>query len=343
MIIAFALLITRILSETEEERDSRLGVGVFHNPMFEPSLPDPSFLRAHDGYFYAYGTENVWNGKQDRKLTIVRSPDMVKWEYIGDAFTHMPEWGNEGAIWAPKIVYRPERQLYYLYFAFCGGNFTCGVGLAVSEQPYGPFEDTGRIMDSIDPYYIETGSGLDKKRYIFWGSWSGINGVEMADDMKTMIGEPFMIVGQHAEGSFLYEKDGYFFFFGSSGSCCEGNRSTYHVTMGRSSNIKGPYMSREGKALLIDSEGSMLIHGDWSADWIATGHNGEIIKDDLGRYFFLYHGIDPYNSRFPDKQRSYNTRRPLFMDEIIWDEDGWPTVEESVASSRYKRAPYFRK
>jgi arabinan endo-1,5-alpha-L-arabinosidase len=60
-----------------------------------------------------------------------------------------------------------------------------------------------------------------------------------------------------------------------------------------------------------------------------VGHNGEILKDDLGRYFMVYHGIYYYNDVFPDRQSSA-TRRPLLMDEIILDKDGWSTIEDEV-------------
>jgi arabinan endo-1,5-alpha-L-arabinosidase len=313
-------------------------------------MADPTFVRAHDGYFYGYGTENVWNGKADRKVAISRSKDMIKWEYIGDAFTHMPEWKHNGAVWAPQIVYRPDHRMYYLYYAFCGGRFPCGVGVARSEQAYGPFEDMGKIFDestcnlsgSIDPFYIETGPPSNRTAYLFTGSFHGIYGWKMDSDMKTRIGDKFKIIGNGFEGSFILEKDGNFFFFGSSGNCCVGKKSNYHISVARATSITGPYLRKDGVSIMNDdTEGTAFLFGNLSVGWIGPGHNGEIIKDDLGRYFIVYHAINPDLPKFPDGQPSMMTRRPALMDEVLWDADGWPYIEEGVPSHRYKRAPVF--
>lgn len=58
--------------------DSQLA---YHNPVIRIAAPDPTAMRAKDGYFYLYATEDI------RNLPIFRSRDMVKWEEIGTAFT----------------------------------------------------------------------------------------------------------------------------------------------------------------------------------------------------------------------------------------------------------------
>lgn len=59
-----------------------------------------------------------------------------------------------------------------------GGGETCGIGVAISDTPQGPFTDLGKLFrsneigvhNSIDPFYIEDNG----KKYLFWGSWWGI-------------------------------------------------------------------------------------------------------------------------------------------------------------------------
>src|SRR5690625_4773175 len=69
----------------------------YTNPVFEPVLADPSIIKADDGYFYAYGTEDVWAAGQASKLVpIVRSNNLVDWEYIGNAFEEKPSWKSDG-------------------------------------------------------------------------------------------------------------------------------------------------------------------------------------------------------------------------------------------------------
>jgi arabinan endo-1,5-alpha-L-arabinosidase len=40
-------------------------------------------------------------------------------------------------------------------------------------------------------------------------------------------------------------------FFGSRGTCCEGENSGYNVAVGRSKDLKGPYVDREGTDLML--------------------------------------------------------------------------------------------
>jgi arabinan endo-1,5-alpha-L-arabinosidase len=319
---------------------------LYQNPLFEPDLADPTFIRAADGWFYAYGTQNDWAPGITRITPIVRSKNLVKWEFVANAFSTKPAWKSSGGIWAPQIVFNSTDGLYYLYYSFSSwGDSNPGVGVAKSAYPYGPFEDMGKVFDaqssgvgnSIDQFYITTGTGRNRKAYLFWGSYRGIWGIEMSNDMKTTVGEKFKIAGNGFEGTYIYPKDNKFYFFASSGNCCEGADSQYRLSVAVADNIKGPYKTRDGKGILADGvEGTPFLRGDRSIGWVGPGHNAEIIRDDRGRYFILYHAIAVSKPLLPNGA----TRRPLMMDEIVWV-DGWPVIENNVPSSTLKRAPYF--
>lgn len=319
---------------------------LYQNPLFVPDLADPSFVRATDGTFYAYGTENDWAQGLTRLTPIVRSKDLIKWEYVGDAFYKKPDWRDRGGLWAPCIVLKDG--LYYLYYSLSTwGDDNPGIGLAVSSHPYGPFEDKGKVLDSqsigvensIDPFFIEVeGSRGRKIKYLFWGSYRGIYGIELADDMKTLVGEKFKITGDAFEATYIYPKNGKYYFFGSNGNCCEGKDSKYRISMAVADDIKGPYLRKDGIGILTNAtEGTPFLKGDATIGWVGPGHNGEIITDDKGREFMLYHAVDIMNPLLPNGA----TRRPLMMDEIHWGEDGWPYIEGNVPSHLKKRAPYF--
>jgi arabinan endo-1,5-alpha-L-arabinosidase len=317
---------------------------LYQNPLFEPDLADPTFIKANDGWFYAYGTENEWAPGITRLIPIVRSKNLVKWEYVADAFSSKPTWKKDGGLWAPQIIYR--NGTYYLYYSFSAwGDSNPGIGLATSEYPYGPFTDKGKIFDSssigvgnsIDPFFIETGVGRNKKAYLFWGSYLGIYGIEMSEDMKTTKGEKFKIAGDAFEASYIYPKDGKFYYFGSNGNCCEGANSKYRVSVAVATDIKGPYKTKDGKSILENGqEGTPFLYGDPTVGFVGPGHNAEIITDDNGRDFILYHAIEVKNPLLPNGA----TRRPLMMDEITWV-DGWPTIDKNIPSNILKRTPYF--
>lgn len=318
----------------------------YQNPLFEPDLADPSYIRAADGWFYAYGTENTWAPGVHRVTPVIRSKDMVKWEFAADAFPVKPTWKSSGYIWAPQIIHNPDDGMYYLYYSFSAwSDPNPGIGLAYAKHPYGPFEDLGKVLDtqssgvknSIDPFYISMGKGRYKKQYLFWGSFEGIWGVEMFDMKTPKLTEKFKIAGNAFEATYIYEHEGKFYLFLSSSSCCEGINTRYRVSVAVADDIKGPYKTKEGKSILPDGvEGTPFLWGDKNCGWIGPGHNGEIIKDDNGRYFMLYHAVSTRNPLLPNGA----TRRPLLMDEVIW-ENGWPAIANGVPSAVRKTAPYF--
>ncbi|MFT4093882.1 MAG: IPT/TIG domain-containing protein [Niabella sp.] len=67
--------------------DVQFTYNTYTNPVFTPILADPTvFKDPVSGNFYAYGTENYWStdGKT-HIVAIVKSTDMVHWEYVADA------------------------------------------------------------------------------------------------------------------------------------------------------------------------------------------------------------------------------------------------------------------
>jgi arabinan endo-1,5-alpha-L-arabinosidase len=191
-----------------------------------------------------------------------------------------------------------------------------------------------------------------EKYYMFFGSFIAVWGVEIDPaDMVTPIGEQFQIAGDNFEGNYIIEHGGKYWYMASSGWCCGWGRSTYHVTVAVSDHIKGPYLRKDGVPVIRNkTEGTMLLHGDHDIGWVGTGHTAEIIKDDTGRYFIIYHAVATEDAHFPcpptvDGEEAPGvrpfTRRPLLMDEILWGEDGWPYIENSLPSVTWKRAPHF--
>lgn len=141
----------------------------YSNPVINYSLPDPTVIKADDGYYYLYATENI------RNLPIHRSKDMVNWSFVGTAFTNetRPTFEPKGNLWAPDINKIGDRYVMYYSMSVWGGEWTCGIGVAVADKPEGPFTDHGKLFRSneieiqncIDPFYIEDGG----KKYLFGG------------------------------------------------------------------------------------------------------------------------------------------------------------------------------
>ena len=363
--LVFAMLGTIVIACKDKEEEPLYWTDpptsadtLYQNPLFEPDLADPSFIRVTDTdgnrRFYAYGTQNTWySGAAARLTPIITSKNLTKWEVVGDAFTadSKPAW-HDGGLWAPQIVQNETDGKFYLYYSNSKwGDSNPGVGVAVSDYPYGPFADKGKVLDAqssgvanaIDQFYIIDGTGRNKKSYLFWGSFQGIYGQEISSDMKTLTGSKFQIAGRGFEGSYIFKHGDKYWYFASSNSCCEGPDTKYYLSVASASNIKGPYYTKEGIDIKTindfqAAQSTKFLVGD-GVHWIGPGHNAEIIVDDHGRYFMLYHAVaveKPYIFG-----NGGATRRPLMMDEVLWGEDGWPYIQGGVPSHTQKTAPYF--
>ncbi|MBW6501181.1 MAG: family 43 glycosylhydrolase [Bacteroidales bacterium] len=327
--IILLLIVTLSACKNNTDPFARQSTGDnFMNPVYPSSMPDPTVIRAHDGYFYLYATEDV------RNTPILRSSDLVTWNLIGTAFTSdtRPAFEPKGGIWAPDINYIGGKYVLYYSMSVWGGEWTCGIGVAVSDKPEGPFTDRGKlfrsneigVQNSIDPFYIEEGGN----KYLFWGSFHGIYVIELSDDGLTVKdgAEKRLIAGTAYEGTCIFKKDDFYYLFASTGTCCEGVKSTYTTIVGRSENLFGPYMDRSGNSM-SNNHHEVLIHGN--DRFVGTGHNSEIITDKENKTWILYHAVDKINPR----------GRVLMLDEVQW-KNGWPFVEGNTASLKWDKPSF---
>ena len=299
--------------------------------VIDMSAPDPTVIRAEDGTFYLYATEDM------RNVPIFHSANLVDWKLVGTAFTDnsRPKWLPKGGIWAPDI--QRVGGKYHLYYAksVWGGEWDAGIGVAVSNSPAGPFVDRGcmftskqiGIQNCIDPFYIEDGG----KKYLFFGSFHGIYGVELtADGLHVKQGaKPREVAGTFMEATYIRRRGGYYYLFGSTGTCCEGARSTYRITIGRSKSLFGPYVNKAGQRLL-DNHYNILLDKDDSV--LGPGHNAGLITDDAGNDYMFYHG---FKASDPD------AGRVVWLSRIVWA-DGWPSVMMEKDSQKNETVPVIK-
>ena len=304
--------------------------GKYRNPVQRRSTPDPSLIKANDGAFYLYSTEDV------RNLPIYRSTDLVHWTFLGTAFTEetRPDFEPKGGLWAPDINFINGQYVMYYSMSVWGGIATCGIGVATADKPEGPFTDRGMmfrsntigVTNSIDQNYVEENG----KKYLFWGSFNGIFGIELTDDGLAIKenSEKRQVAGIAYEGTYIHQRGKYYYLFASTGTCCSGINSTYTTVVGRAENLWGPYLDKQGR-LMMDNHHEIVIHNNEA--FAGTGHNSEIVQDDAGNDWIFYHAYCMENTQ----------GRSLLLDKIVWI-DEWPTVESNSPSIEADAPVFFR-
>ncbi len=322
-------------AETEIPDESRRDT--YRNPVSDRIFPDPDVLRVGDTY-YAYGTYHPWTpdvGPERELIPILESPNLVNWEFVGPAFAEEPPWSRYRGLWAPGVGRLGGRTLLY----YSDADFRAddpGVGVATSSDPTGPFEPRGGLLrseevgvpNSIDPMLFVRG---DDDPYLFWGSKRGIYGVRLADDGLAVAGEKFPIAGDGVEAPYVVERDGYYYFFGSRGTCCRGAESTYHLVVGRAEELRGPYRNRSSAALTdAGATGTTILRS--GEQFVGPGHCA-VVRDERGGWWLLYHAYVRGNAWVAD-----TPRRVLMLDRIRWRE-GWPVVGEDGTPSAVGKVP----
>ena len=325
----------------------------YTNPVFKPILADPTvFKDPVSGNFYAYGTENDWSTDGKRHIVaIVKSKDLAHWEYVVDAFTpaSKPSWRTGANIWAPDIAYVNGK--YHLYYAYSfWDDPDASIGLAIADSPEGPFIDQGKlfsstdinVQNSIDPCYYEDGG----KKYLFWGSFRNNKGTatrygtfvtELTDDGKAVkdLSNITKIAGEDFEAPMIYKHGGYYWFFGSKGTCCDGANSGYNVRVGRGTSVTGPYYGQAGADIVALDKGTFALQR--TNVFAGPGHNSTIITDKLGQDWILYHALDVNNAVINGVQQ-----RALMLDKVNWDAvTGWPVINNGYPSNTPQPSPRF--
>jgi len=299
----------------------------YTNPIVREDAPDPTIIKAN-GLYYLYAT-----GEK-----IYRSNNMINWQYVRKVFEGKtrPSFVDVSSYWAPCITKQDNRYVLYFALSTWGGVDAAGIGVATASTPEGPFDianGNGKLFqsgevgvkNSIDPNYIEENG----RKYIIWGSFYGIYGIELNSDGLTVkdTRNKFQLAGTYFEAPYIYKRGGYYYLFGSIGSCCEGDNSTYQTVVGRSTSFTGPYTARNGGRML-DNSFEVLLSGN--SVWAGPGHNSRIIEDNSGTTWMTYHAYIRGQS---------NIGRTALIDEVKWSNDGWPYFTNGVPSNTQQEGP----
>ena len=156
------------------------------NPIIQGYYADPD-IRYFEGRYYIYPTTdgNKWHGTSFKCFS---SENLKDWTDHGVIFdiTCNSKWAKDFA-WAPTVECKNGK--YYLYY--CAEK---SIGLAVSNHPYGPFENLSVEEPFLSMEKLEKGIVIDQvidpsifvdhdgRNYLYFGNSETPAVVELEDD-----------------------------------------------------------------------------------------------------------------------------------------------------------------
>lgn len=312
-------------------RDDLCDVGVWDGSTPQPLTlsgdtfaHDPTMIEA-EGVFYRF-----WTGDYIPSAT---STDLTDWSNGPTVYANgFPSWvdtwraehpGNTFNFpWAPDVsVFNGRYHIYSSFSAFFGDNISCITHLTTSDIAGGDWVDHGPVVctEGNEPYNAidaDVGLDADDNPFLAFGSfWDGIQLIRLEADGSRSGAEMTNIArADEIEAPVLFRRCGYHYLFVTWGLCCPGegrsiSQLTYRVAVGRSTNIEGPYVDREGRAML-DGGGTLLIEGD-HVEWAAAGHSDILVTGN--RIYHLYHAY-----------RQSDGGAQLRIVDLPFDDEGWP-------------------
>lgn len=299
------------------------------------SVHDPVMIK-QDSIYYLFATGGG----------ISSSTDLIKWKREKPVFEKTPEWITpdiipglrRGGYWAPDI--QLVNGIYYLYYSYSAfGKNTSVIGVATNktlhqDSPDYKWTDHGLVIQSVpnrDMWNaIDANLIVDHNQgwLVFGSFWGGMKMVKLAPDLLSVAKpEEWYTVARQPrtfalddtdpgdgtiEAPFIMKRFQYFYLFVSLDYCCRGVNSTYYVVVGRSENIEGPYLDRDG-ILLTRGGGTTVAKGN--ERWAGVGHSAHYTMD--GTTIMIMHGYDKLD----------NGRSKLIIREMIWDMAEWPSID----------------
>ena len=293
---------------------------------------DPSTIVERDGTYWVYGT-----GQGMQQFS---SRDRVHWTKHQQVLKAAPDWvakvapkNTNNTVWAPDV--HKIGNSYYLYFSYSEfGTNHSGIGVATSPTlAPDSWKDRGLVISSgaqtdfntIDPAVFDDIKG---QPWLVFGSY--FSGIKLAalDAQTGKIQQPTKLYtlatrpktgGNPIEAPYIYYHDGYYYLWVNWDSCCAGAKSQYNIRVGRSKNVSGPYLDKNGVDL-ANGGGSLFLNATFDdgsgrpvGDEVGPGHVG-VLRE--GNKFWV--------STHYEWARDRNGATTMNVRALSWDGDGWP-------------------
>jgi len=223
--------------------------GNAQNPIIQTNYTaDPAPMVYNDTVFlYTSHDEDNAVGFKMKNWLLYTSTDMVNWTDHGVVASLKDfKWvSSDNGAWAPQCIRRNNK--FYMYCPVPNG---LGIGVLVSDSPYGPFKDPigkpliKNSLDDIDPtVFIDD----DGQAYLYWGN-PNLYYVKLNEDMVSYSGEIVNVPTKPAnyqEGPWFWKRNGRYYLAYASTCCPEG------IGYAMSNSPTGPW---KYKGMIMDGD-----------------------------------------------------------------------------------------
>lgn len=290
----------------------------YHNPVLEGYYADPDILYSEKTHrFYIYPTSDGFRDWSGTYFKCFSSGDLVNWKDEGIILDLNKDvsWAKRNA-WAPTIVEKKINGQYKYFYYFCAAQ---KIGVAVSDNPAGPFIDLGKPLIADKPEGVKGGQTIDPdvftdpktgKTYLYWGN-GFMAGAELNDDMTSIKQETLTILKPDAtfrEGTHVFYRNGTYYFSWSENDTRDPD---YRVRYGTSDAPLGK---------IKIPENNIVIAKDASQGIYATGHHSTIQIPGRDEWYIIYHRFTYPNGINMGRPAGFN--REVCIDKLEFNADG---------------------
>ncbi|WP_319501751.1 family 43 glycosylhydrolase [uncultured Draconibacterium sp.] len=289
-----------------------------HNPVLDGFYADPDVLYSEKtGKYYIYPTSDGFHNWGGYYFKTFSSENLVDWKDEGIILNLREDvsWADHNA-WAPCIIEKKIAGEYKYFFYFCGRQ---KIGVAVADNPEGPFVDSGEPLINWKPDGINRGQEIDPdvftdpisgKSYLYWGN-GYLAGAELNDDMVSIKMNTLTVMtpdNTYREGVYVIYRDGTYYFMWSEDDT-------------RSPNYKVRYAtSKSPLGELTIPENNIVIQKDLEKGILATGHNSAIQVPGKDEWYLVYHRFTYPKGKDMGYRAGFN--REVCIDKLEFDANG---------------------
>jgi arabinoxylan arabinofuranohydrolase len=287
------------------------------NPLIMDQFTADPTARVFEGKIYVYPSHDIkpppdYKGRPNwfvmEDYHVFSSENLTDWRDHGVIVKQTDvEWVNPTAysMWAPDSVFKDGK--YYFYFPAIAKSGGFKIGVAIADEPYGPFKPVATPIEGvsgIDPcVFIDK----DGNAYLFYSA-NKILVAKLKPNMLEIEGEPAVIAHLPTkgllEGPFVFERNGIYYL-----TYPHVENKIERLEYATSTSATGPF---KPSGVILDESAS----GCW------TVHHS--IVEYRGQWYLFYHD--------KDLSPSFDKNRAIRADKLFFNTDG--TIRKVIPTLR---------